>query len=67
MKHKKQLLSFCAALFAALPVLSAQEKMQQLPLEEVVLYSSGVGMFVHSGKVTGDVQITLSLDNDQAE
>ena len=65
MKHKKQLLSFCAALFAALPVLSAQEKMQQLPLEEVVLYSSGVGMFVHSGKVTGDVQITLSLDNDQ--
>lgn len=65
MKHKKYVMSLCAALFAALPVLSAQNKTQQLPLESVVLYSSGVGMFVHSGNVSGDVQIKLSLDNDQ--
>lgn len=65
MKQKKFVMSLCAALFAALPVVSAQTKTQQLPLESVVLYSSGVGMFIHSGNVSGDVQITLSLDNNQ--
>jgi len=37
----------------------------KLPLTRVVLFSSGVGNFVHSGTVEGDAQVTLHFSPDQ--
>ncbi len=37
----------------------------ELPLTRVVLFSSGVGNFVHSGTVEGDAQVTLHFSPEQ--
>src|SRR5579859_3921668 len=36
-----------------------------VPVKQVVLFSSGVGYFEHAGKVTGDGQTTLHFKTDQ--
>ncbi|MEG2076708.1 MAG: hypothetical protein RRY34_09415, partial [Victivallaceae bacterium] len=42
-----------------------EERKIEIPLDSVVLYSSGVGPFVHAGLAEGDGVITLSLDEAQ--
>ena len=58
----------------ALAVLSAEFTLAQstrptdqsnVPVKQVVLFSSGVGYFEHAGKVTGDGQTTLHFKTDQ--
>src|SRR5262245_56143627 len=36
----------------------------ELPLVRVVMFSSGVGFYTHSGKVTGDVEVPLKFNVD---
>lgn len=67
MKMRKMAMSLCLAtcLGSFLGISSEELERKELPLEEVVLYSSGVGMFIHGGSVNGDLQVTLDLDNVQ--
>ena len=37
----------------------------ELPVSRVVLYSSGVGFFQHSGTVSGDATVRFSFKTDQ--
>jgi hypothetical protein len=46
-------------------VSAAEQKEANLPLKRVVLFSSGVGFFEHSGKVTGDATVDLKFKTDQ--
>jgi hypothetical protein len=51
-----------ASLFLAAAAASAAEPAAaDLPLEKVVLFTSGVGYFQHSGKVTGDATVEMSF------
>ncbi len=55
-----------AAMGLVMVQLAAQEaKKIDMPLDSVVLYSSGVGTFVHSGFAENDGVVTLSLDEAQ--
>jgi hypothetical protein len=59
----------CRAAFAALPLViaatlrlaAAEPAAAELPLEKVVLFTSGVGYFQHGGKVTGDATVEMSF------
>jgi hypothetical protein len=60
-------LGFAACLPAAAMLLAsaaagvAAEPAADLPLEKVVLFTSGVGYFQHGGKVTGDATVEMSF------
>jgi hypothetical protein len=54
------LLTFLAAL-SPVPVLGANSEGAKLPLKRVVLFSSGVGFFEHSGQLTGDAKVELKF------
>ena len=41
--------------------LTAEPAPTELPLEKVVLFTSGVGFFRHGGKVTGDASVEMSF------
>jgi hypothetical protein len=59
----------CRAVLAALPLAiaatlrlaAAEPAAAELPLEKVVLYTSGVGYFQHGGTVTGDATVEMSF------
>jgi hypothetical protein len=46
---------------AAVPLVAAEPAATDLPLEKVVLFTSGVGYFQHGGKVTGDATVEMSF------
>ena len=52
---------------AASPLLATQPAHDpaEIPVKEVVLFSSGVGYFEHAGKVTGDAATVLRFKTDQ--
>lgn len=58
-------LGFAACLPAASLLLAtaaaAEPTAAELPLEKVVLFTSGVGYFQHGGKVTGDATVEMSF------
>src|SRR6266853_1723430 len=56
-------LSALAAAIPWLPVTAAEpaESSMQLPIGQVVLFSSGVGYFQREGKVTGNARVDLSF------
>jgi len=43
------------------PLSAAEAAAAELPLEKVVLFTSGVGYFQHGGKVTGDATVEMSF------
>jgi hypothetical protein len=59
----------CRAAFAALPLViaptlrlaAAEPAAAELPLEKVVLFTSGVGYFQHGGTVAGDATVEMSF------
>ncbi len=55
------------AVLLALPLasLAAEEDPAEVPVQKVVLYSSGVGYFQHEGTVQGDASMKLSFKPDQ--
>jgi hypothetical protein len=48
-------------LAVGLPLPAAEPAAAELPLEKVVLFTSGVGYFQHGGTVTGDAAVTMSF------
>jgi hypothetical protein len=59
------LVAACLIAFARLGSLSAAEPVAaDLPLEKVVLFTSGVGYFQHSGKVNGDTTVEMSFKSE---
>ncbi len=40
----------------------AQDKIEPLPLNKVVMFNSGVGFFEHGGEVTGNTQVELQFN-----
>jgi hypothetical protein len=65
MKYRIPTLVFVVGLLLALPVGAETMKEVNLPLKRVVLFSSGVGFFEHSGKVAGDAQVEMRFKADQ--
>lgn len=63
---KLALLAFmmCAGTFSA-AVSSADGAAAELPLKEVVLFSSGVGSFTHQGKIEGDTSVRFRMSKEQ--
>jgi hypothetical protein len=59
--HRVVVLVSCAAGFCA--ACGAAE--QALPLERVVLFTSGVGFFQHGGQVTGDAKVEMNFKTEQ--
>jgi hypothetical protein len=56
----------CLALAAALVPLSAPGAAEPgLPLERIVLFTSGVGFFQHAGEVDGDASVEMTFKADQ--
>ena len=51
----------CLALVTACGAVAAEPAVAELPLEKVVLFTSGVGYFQHGGKVTGDTTVEMSF------
>jgi hypothetical protein len=66
--NRTRLLSILSVL-CVLPVaaspLSAEEKLTDLPVARVVLFSGGVAYFEHVGKITGDAVVRLTFKADQ--
>ena len=54
----------CAGTLCAGPSLFAQN-VAELPLTEVILYSSGVGSFAHQGRVEGDASVRFRMSREQ--
>jgi hypothetical protein len=50
-----------ASLLLATAAAAAEPAAAELPLEKVVLFTSGVGYFQHGGKVTGDATVEMSF------
>lgn len=50
---------------ATAPCISAEEKLTDLPVTRVVLFSGGVAYFEHAGKITGDAMVRLTFKADQ--
>ena len=48
----------------AIGPLAAVEPSAELPLEQVVLFTSGVGFFRHGGRVTGDTKVEMNFKAD---
>lgn len=72
MKLKKQHMGLLAAAAIALPSsfaaaqsAPAMEKNDVLPLKNVILYSSGVGAFVHEGELDGKTKLRFSFSAEQ--
>ena len=59
------ILSVLCVLPVASSPLSAEEKLADLPVTRVVLFSGGVAYFEHAGKVTGDVMVRLTFKAEQ--
>lgn len=47
-----------------LSLLVAEATVQQLPLKKISLFSSGIGYFEHSGPVSGDARILISVPTE---
>ena len=54
-----------AVLLLAAPLFADEPKGTSLPLKRVVLFSSGVGFFEHSGKVQNDATVEMKFNVDQ--
>jgi len=54
-------LALLALLLAPSVLAAAEPAAADLPLEKVVLFTSGVGYFQHGGTVTGDAAVTMSF------
>ncbi|MFP4105159.1 MAG: hypothetical protein ACLFVU_03620 [Phycisphaerae bacterium] len=61
---KRALLAITLAL-VAVPALAQEDGEVNIPVKKVVLFSSGVGYFEHSGTVEGDATMTLTFKADQ--
>ena len=59
------ILSVLCVLPVAASPLSAEEKLTDLPVARVVLFSGGVAYFEHAGKITGDAVVRLTFKADQ--
>ena len=55
-------LSLLAVLLAATPALA--QPAAEVPVERVVLFTSGVGYFEHGGRVAGDADVTLRFGTE---
>jgi hypothetical protein len=55
----------CLRLSVFLIVFPALAFAQELPVTRVVLFTSGVGFFEHSGTVTGNAEVPLTFTGDQ--
>ena len=53
---------FLLALALAVPGLAAAQPATDVPVERVILFTSGVGYFEHAGRVAGDAEVTLQFD-----
>ncbi|MEO0557978.1 MAG: hypothetical protein AAF170_07325 [Bacteroidota bacterium] len=51
-----------ALAFLASPLLATAQPSDDLPVERVILFTSGVGYFEHGGRVTGDSEVVLRFD-----
>ncbi|MBM4020971.1 MAG: hypothetical protein FJ284_01775 [Planctomycetes bacterium] len=57
-----RLLAACVAAVCSWPAGAAEQPVAaELPLERVVLFTSGVGFFQHGGKVKGDATVEMSF------
>jgi hypothetical protein len=54
-----------ATLLVLAVVIPAPAAEPALPLEKVVLFTSGVGFFQHGGKVAGDAQVEMAFKSEQ--
>lgn len=64
MPSLRHCLALALPLVAAPAVLAAEPATADLPLEKVVLFTSGVGYFQHGGKVTDDATVEMSFRAD---
>jgi hypothetical protein len=55
-------IAFCAAILSPAHLARGQEKPTDLPLNRVVMFSSGVAFYEHSGKVQGDARVELRFN-----
>ncbi len=60
-------ISFFSLLLGPFGAALAQNGTAELPVTRVVLFTSGVGYFEHSGTVSGDQQIELAVATDQMD
>jgi hypothetical protein len=64
MPSLRHCLALALPLVAAPALLAAEPAATDLPLEKVVLFTSGVGYFQHGGKVTDDATVEMSFRAD---
>ena len=57
--------AIAASLLAVVSAVSSRAAEPALPLEKVVLFTSGVGYFQHGGKVDGDAQVEMAFKSEQ--
>ena len=57
--------AIAASLLAVVSAVSSRAAEPALPLEKVVLFTSGVGFFQHGGKVDGDAQVEMAFKSEQ--
>jgi hypothetical protein len=60
-RRRLQVLCTGGSLILSAAGLAAEPAAADLPLEKVVLFTSGVGYFQHGGKVTGDATVEMSF------
>jgi len=65
MKTRSFIASLCAGSMLAAGAGFAAEPVAELPLTEVILYSSGVGSFAHQGKIEGDASVRFRMSREQ--
>jgi hypothetical protein len=58
-------LALLAAFPAAMLLAAEEPKTADLPLKRIVLFSSGVGFFEHSGKVDGNAKVEMKFKVDE--
>ena len=59
----RTLLTFLAALLASLPAAAQDdEKKADIPIQRVVMFSSGVAFFEHNGQVEGNAEVELKFN-----
>jgi len=59
-----RLAALSLAIATTLPLAAAEPAAAELPLEKVVLFTSGVAYFQHGGKVTGDATVEMSFRSE---
>ena len=57
--------AIAASLLAVVSAVSSRAAEPALPLEKVVLFTSGVGFFQHGGKVDGVAQVEMAFKSEQ--